>query len=398
MQEPLGVGVIGCGNISTTYFRLSKLFRGFEIRACADIDAAAAERRAAEFGVRAASVSDLLKATDIDIVVNLTLPAAHYDVSRAILEAGKHVYSEKPFVLSVEAGLDLCELAAKNGLRIGSAPDTFLGGAHQLARHLVDTGTVGRITSGTCHIMSHGMEHWHPNPDFFFQAGGGPVLDIGPYYIVNLLQLIGPVRRVTAISAIPRRERVITSQPRRGQTINVETATTVHAVMEFLNGAVVTLNTSWDVWAHGHSPMEIYGEGGTVHLPDPNFFGGVVRYTNRSDPVDTPPDWDHPFAVPNQDHPRGKLANYRTIGLADMALAIHENGPHRCNADIALHAVDIMTGILRSGETGRFVDMRTTCQRPNALGVEAARSLLAEPSEIPTGRSLQDGVPSRPTV
>lgn len=398
MQNPLGVGVIGCGNISAAYFRLSKLFRGFEIRACADIDTAAADRRAAEFGVRAVPVSDLLKAKDIDIVVNLTLPSSHYEVSRAILEAGKHVYSEKPFVLSVEAGLDLCELAAKRDLRIGSAPDTFLGGAHQLARHLVDSGAVGRITSGTCHIMSHGMEHWHPNPDFFFQAGGGPVLDIGPYYIVNLLQLIGPVRRVAAISSIPRRERTIMSQPRYGQTITVETATTVHGVIEFLNGAIVTLNTSWDVWHHGHSPMELYGEDGTIHMPDPNFFGGIVRYTNQADPVETGPDWDHPFSVPNQDHPRGKLANYRTVGLADMALAIHRNGPHRCNADIALHAVDVMTGILRSGEAGRFVDMRTTCQRPHALGVQAARSLLAKPSDIPAGGSPQEGVVSRPIV
>ena len=172
--------IIGCGNISTTYFKLSPLFKGIEVRACADINMDAAKARAKEFGVRAETVDDLLKAKDIDIVVNLTIPAVHYEVSKQVLDAGKHVYSEKPFVLSVKEGLDLKKRAEKKKLRVGSAPDTFLGGAHQLARHLIDNGKLGKITSGTCHVMSHGMEHWHPNPDFFFQPGAGPVLDSGP--------------------------------------------------------------------------------------------------------------------------------------------------------------------------------------------------------------------------
>ena len=196
MAKKLGVGVIGCGNISTAYFRLAPLFKGIEMRACADINMDAAKARAKEFGLRAETVDELLAAKDIDIVVNLTIPAVHYEVSRQVLDAGKHVYSEKPFVLSVKEGLDLKKRAEKNGLRIGSAPDTFLGGAHQLARHLIDNGKLGKITSGTCYVMSHGMEHWHPNPDFFFQPGAGPVLDIGPYYVANLIQLIGPVKRV----------------------------------------------------------------------------------------------------------------------------------------------------------------------------------------------------------
>ena len=207
MARKLGVGVVGCGNISAAYFRLSRLFKGMEIKACADIDPAAAQGRAKEFGIRAESVANLMAAKDIDIVVNLTIPAAHYEVSKAALEAGKHVYSEKPFVLSVREGLELKKRAEKRGLRIGSAPDTFLGGAHQLARHLVDTGAVGRITSGTAFVMSRGMEHWHPNPDFFFQPGAGPVLDIGPYYITDLIQLIGPVKRVAAFATITMPER-----------------------------------------------------------------------------------------------------------------------------------------------------------------------------------------------
>ena len=383
MTKKLGVGVIGCGNISAAYLRLAPLFRGIEMRACADIDMAAATARAAEFGVRAETVDALLAASDIDIVVNLTIPAAHYEISRRALDAGKHVYSEKPFVLSVAEGLDLKKVATKKKLRVGSAPDTFLGGAHQFARHVVDSGAVGRITSGTCTVMSHGMEHWHPNPDFFFKVGGGPVLDVGPYYVANLIQLIGPVRRVAALASIPTKERLITSQPRAGQTIAVETPTTLHALLHFENGAVVTLNASWDVWAHGHSPIELYGEEGTLFVPDPNFFGGEVRHTLRDQPVTKQAKWEHPFAVPNQESPRGPLANYRASGLADMAAAIRDDRPHRCSLESSLHSIEIMTSILKSGETGRFVEMKTTCERPAALSPEDARALLASNPEKP---------------
>jgi predicted dehydrogenase len=378
MAKKLGVGVIGCGNISKAYFSLSPMFRGIKMRACADLNEAAAKARAKEFGLRFETVDGLLKSDDIDIIVNLTIPAAHYDVSKQILDAGKHVYSEKPFVLAVDEGLDLKKRAEKKGLRIGSAPDTFLGGAHQLARSLVDSGKLGKITSGTCHVMSHGMEHWHPNPDFFFVAGGGPILDLGPYYISNLIQLIGPVKRVAALTAIPAAERTITSKPRAGERIPVTTPTTIHALMEFAGGAVVTFNASWDVWLHGHSPMELYGENGTLHVPDPNFFGGQVRYSKAGKPMKKLPKWDHPFQKPNELHASGLLANYRTAGLSDMAIAITEGRPHRCSLEAALHAIDVMTGVLKSGETGQFVDMQTTCERPAALGIKEARALLAK--------------------
>ena len=378
MARRLGVGVIGCGNISAAYFRLAPLFRGIEMRACADIDMDAARARAGEFKIRAETVDDLLAAPDIDIVVNLTNPAAHYAVSKKVLDAGKHVYSEKPFVLSVREGLDLKKRAEKKGLRVGSAPDTFLGGAHQLARNLIDSGKVGKITSGTCFVMGHGMEHWHPNPVFFFQPGAGPVLDIGPYYVTNLIQLIGPVRRVTAVATMPAKERTILSKPRKGEKIPVNTPTTIHAVLEFENGAVVTLNTSWDVWVHNHAPMELYGEAGTLFVPDPNFFGGKVSYTRADKTVTSLPKWEHPFAVANEEHPAGMMANYRTAGLADMALAILQDRPHRCSMDLALHAVDVMTSILKSGETGKFVAMQTTCGRPAALGVKEAKAMMAK--------------------
>lgn len=377
MARKLGIGVIGCGNISAAYFRLAPLFKGIEMRACADVAMEAATARAREFGVRAETVDGLLKARDIDIVVNLTVPAAHYAVSKAALDAGKHVYSEKPFVLSAKEGQDLARRAAKKGLRVGSAPDTFLGGAHQQARALIDAGKTGRITSGVCHVMSHGMEHWHPNPDFFFKAGGGPVLDLGPYYLTNLVQLIGPVRRVAALCAIPAPQRTITSKPRHGQKIDVETPTTVHALLEFVDGATITFNASWDVWSHSHAPMELYGEKGTLNVPDPNFFGGEVGLTDGDKPVKKLPAFPHPFGVANQQSGNGPVANYRAAGLADMAGAIAENRPHRCSLDMSLHVIDIMTGILKAGETGRFVTMTTHCERPAALSPQEARALLA---------------------
>ncbi len=377
MKKTLGVGIIGCGNISSAYLKLAPQFRGIEIRACADINPAAAQTQAKTFAIRADTVDGLLKSKDIDIVVNLTVPAAHFSVSKKILTAGKHVYSEKPFVLSVKDGKELAALASKKRRRIGSAPDTFLGGSHQLARHLIDTGKVGKITSGTCHVMSHGMEHWHPNPDFFFQPGAGPVLDIGPYYVTNLIQLLGPVSTVVAHSSTPRTTRTITSKPRRGQKLKVETPTTIHAILGFKNGAVITLGTSWDVWQHNHSAMELYGTDGSLHVPDPNFFGGVVQASKNSKLLKRLPKWAHPFSVTNQQSSSGDVANYRAAGLADMALSILEKRPHRCSNDLALHAVDVMTSILKAGETGKKIDLKTTCKRPAPLSPKDAKALLA---------------------
>lgn len=367
----LGIGVIGCGNISAAYMRLAPLFNGIEMRACADLNMDAAKARAEEFAIRALSIDDLLAADDVDIIVNLTIPAAHFEVSKRVLEAGKHVYSEKPFVLSLQEGAALKEIADAKGLRVGSAPDTFLGGAHQLARHLVDSNAVGKITSGTCFVQGPGMEMWHPNPDFFFLPGAGPVLDIGPYYISNLVQLLGPVAKVTAMSSSAQTERTITSEPRAGEKIPVKTPTTIHAILMFESGAQITFCASWDVWQHGHSNMELYGTEGTLHVPDPNFFGGTVRMTEKGEFAEDP-SWDHPFGKIND----GEHANYRTAGLADMAVAISEGRAHRCGLDFSLHVVDVMTSILTAGEDGRCVEISTRCERPDSLDPAAAQALL----------------------
>lgn len=372
-----GIGIIGAGNISSAYLRLAPIFDRLEVRAIADIMPEVAAARGAEFKVPVKTVDKLLSSRDIDVVINLTIPAAHYEVTRDTISAGKHAYSEKPLALTLSQGKKLRKLAKEKGKQIGCAPDTFLGGAHQFARMLIEDGKVGRITHGTCHVMSRGMEHWHPNPDFFFKKGAGPVLDIGPYYVTNLINLIGPAKRVAALSGAARKERVITSKPRAGETVTVETPTTIHALIEFENGAIVTLGASWDTFAHGHHNMELYGTEGSLFVPDPNFFAGDVVFGDKDGRREKLKLWDHPLSVPNQDRPNGeKLANYRTAGLADMLRAIEEKRRARCSLDVALHALDIMTSILKSGETGHFVDLTTTCDQPALLMPEEARSLM----------------------
>lgn len=372
----LGIGIIGCGNISTAYLRLAPLFQGLEVRAVADMNPDAAQAQASAFGVRAHTVEDLLGADDIDIVVNLTIPAAHFDVTRSILQAGKHAYSEKPIVLTQEQGEVLRALATENGLRVGSAPDTFLGGAHQAARAAIDAGQIGDVVAGTAHVMNHGMEHWHPNPDFFFQPGAGPMLDIGPYYVTNLVQLLGPVTRVAALTTTPSPTRTILSEPRKGEEIPVETPTNIHALLDFASGAAITLSTSWDVWTHRHGHMELYGTKGSMFLPDPNWFSGVVEVEDAAGGHASLDTSTHPFGVPNQDTDSDPKANYRMAGLADMAAGLRDGRPHRCSLELALHVVDIMTAVLDAGDRGEVVSLATTCTRPEPLGADAARALL----------------------
>lgn len=378
MAKTYGVGIIGAGNISEAYLRLAPLFKGIEVRAVADIKPEAAKARSEQFGVAAQTPDELLKNSEIDVVVNLTIPAAHYQVSMDAISAGKHTYSEKPFVLSLDEGEALKKAAEERNLRVGSAPDTFLGGAHQQVRNLVDSGKLGRIASGTTHIMSRGAEHWHPNPDFFYQPGAGPVLDMGPYYITDLVQLIGPVRRVTAFTGMARTERLVTAEgPQKGTYIKVGTPTTIHGVLEFHSGAIVTIGASWDVFSHGHHNIELYGTAGTVYVPDPNFFGGDVVVADQDGNKTKLDPWDHPFGKTNHaDKAGNSRANYRTAGLADMMASIELGRPARCGLDTALHVVDVMTSLLHAGAMGEVITLTTTCERPQALGPDEARALL----------------------
>jgi predicted dehydrogenase len=377
MARTYGVGIMGAGNISAAYLRLAPLFKGLEVRGVADIVPEAAKKRSEEFNVPAMTPDELLKNSEIDVIVNLTIPATHYQVTMDALSAGKHSYSEKPFVLTLEEGKSVRKTAEERNLQVGSAPDTFMGGAHQQVRSIVDSGKLGKIMSGTTHVMSRGMEHWHPNPSFFFQPGAGPVLDIGPYYVTDLIQLIGPVRRVTAFTGMARSERLVTAEgPYKGTVIEVGTPTTIHGVMEFHSGAIVTIGASWDVSSHGHHNIELYGTEGTVYVPDPNFFGGDIVVADENGNKQTVEAWDHPFNVINNLPGQQGRANYRTAGLADMMQAIEQGRPARCGLDVALHAVDVMTSLLKAGESGEVVTLTTTCERPAALGPDEARALL----------------------
>ena len=383
MTTALGVGIIGCGNISWAYLKLSKLFKDIEVRAVADINMSAAQARATEFGVRAQTVKDLLKSNDIDIVVNLTVPATHYKVSRQILDAGKHVYSEKPLTLTYKDALTLQKYAAKKKLRVCSAPDTFLGSSHQQARKAIDDGKIGKVVAGTAHFMGPGMEMWHPNPDFFYKPGGGPLLDMGPYYITNLINLLGPVKRVAALTGTGRKERVINNQPgnpRNGEKLKVTTPTTYHGLLEFANGTMVTISLSWDVWAHQHQNMELYGQTGAMFLPDPNFFGGDVMVAGGGEKPTALAPWNHPFAKPNWGHANSQTdvlwANYRCAGLADMADAIKRKKMPRCDISLAVHVIEVMTAMFDAGKAKKMIALKSTCKRPAPLSPDKARTLI----------------------
>jgi predicted dehydrogenase len=365
-MNKVGVGVIGCGVISGAYLKAARDFPILDIRGLADAVPAAAEARAREFGLKAVSVDALLADPAIEIVLNLTVPKAHVEVGLQAIDAGKHVYSEKPLGVRFKDGKKLVDRAHKNGLRVGSAPDTFLGGSHQTCRKLIDAGKIGEPVAGTAYFMCPGHERWHPAPDFYYQAGGGPILDMAPYYLTDLVNLLGPVARVAAMTSMPKPTRTITSQPRQGQKIPVEVPTHAAGTLQFVSGALVQMSMSFDVPAHRHLPIEIYGSKGTLIVPDPNWFGGQIEFAAEKDK------WqnlktDLPYAD----------GNYRSIGLADMAHAIRSNRPHRASGDLALHVLEVMEAFGLSSDKGRAIDIATRPERPAPIGESLVRRKLA---------------------
>ncbi len=371
------VGIIGCGNIAETYARMIPGFRGLRLVACSDGLPDRAAGMADRYRIAALSTEALLASSEIDVIVNLTIPAEHFAVSQAALLAGKHVWTEKPLALSLREARTLKKLAEERGLRVGSAPDTFLGGGHQQARALLDQGKIGKVVSGCAAVLSHGMEGWHPNPDFFFRPGGGPIYDLGPYYIASLVDLIGPIARVAAFGSSGSPTRTIGSGPRTGEKVPVLTPTNVHAVLEFRGGAVISFSASWDVWAHRRTPIELYGEAGTLVLPDPNDFDGIVSLAGRDGILQDQPVLLHVLGVANQSHPKwGPFANYRGAGLAEMVAALDANRPHRCSMDLALHTVEVMAACLVSADSGRSVPVESDCLRPAPLSDAEARMLM----------------------
>ncbi|NNG02763.1 MAG: Gfo/Idh/MocA family oxidoreductase, partial [Inquilinus sp.] len=242
-------------------------------------------------------------------------------------------------------------------------------------RRLVDDGTVGRILSGTAFFMSHGMEHWHPDPEFFFKPGGGPVLDVGPYYIHALVNLLGPVARIRSVTATGFAERQVTAEgPRNGHRIAVETPTTAHAILEFASGTQILFAASWDVWKHGHSPLELYGTEGSLRVPDPNFFGGVVETTARGGDWTAHDSSAMPMGAPNWPADAPRVANYRALGVIELAHAVRSGGAHRSSGRLALHALEVMVAIVTGSADGRPVEIATRTDRPAPLSETEAAS------------------------
>ncbi|WP_049731114.1 Gfo/Idh/MocA family protein [Rhizobium ecuadorense] len=378
MTQTLRIGVVGCGSISLAYMRNASLFRGVEITACADLNADAAKRRAAEFNLRAADVDALIDDRNIDLILNLTIPAAHFDVSMRALSAGKHVFTEKPLGVTAAEGRLLVSAAAESGLMLGSAPDTFLGAAGRHARRQMEAGAIGRPVTGTAFMMGRGMEHWHPDPSFYYQAGAGPVMDMGPYYLTMMVNLMGPIRRVQAVATSGQEERLITAEgPKQGTTFKVGTPTSVLSLLEFDCGATVTFGTSWDVFRHSNHPIELHGTEGSLRLPDPDNFGGPIALSSRGAPWEETDTSGALFGAVNWPIAAPDRANYRMLGLADLARAIIEGRTPRASGDLALHVLDVMEAILRAGETGVAQTIPDTVAQPSELREDEARSLLA---------------------
>jgi predicted dehydrogenase len=363
-SKRLGVGFIGTGNISSAYLRAitgHENMVGFpvlDIKGLADMRPEASQARATEFGLASMSIDEMLSSPDIQLIVNLTIPRAHVDVGLRALAAGKHVYSEKPLGINYAEGRKLLDAANKAGLRIGSAPDTFLGGSHQQARAVVDSGALGQLIGGTGFFMCPGHEAWHPDPAFYYDIGGGPVLDMGPYYITDLVNLLGPVARVSAMASRLRDQRPVLSEPKKGQVMDVKIDTHATASLGFANGAIVQVGLSFDVAGHKHVPLELYGTEASLIVPDPNFFGGDVEIRKRGrDEAWTKVGVTQPYAD----------GNYRSLGVADMAQGILDNRPHRANGDLALHVLEVMEAFATASAEGRTVEIKTPVARPEPL-------------------------------
>ena len=375
MQKITKVGLIGCGHIAETYFRAHKYFNNFKIIKCADINKKAAEKCAKTYRIESTSVNEILKDKNIQIILNLTIPTAHYLVAKKSLLNGKHVYSEKPLAVDFNDGLELIKIARRKKLYIGNAPDTFLGGGNQKARQLLDKKIIGKIKFGTAVFAFPGIQSYHPNPEpWFKKKGGGPVIDMGPYYLTALVNLLGPAKSVTSISNNNTKKRIIGIGPKKGKKIKVECPTTYFSTIKFQNGTIIRLTLSFDVISHLRNHIELYGEKGSMIVPDPNMFGGSVLLSTKLGSQ-----WKN---FKTNKMTLGKInirtqssranesptnANYRGVGLSEMIYSIQNKKKHRCNGDLSLHVLNIIDGIHKSAKNGKNFSFKTTCEKPRFL-------------------------------
>jgi predicted dehydrogenase len=389
-MKKLRIGLIGCGNISDVYIQNSKKWPVMEIVACADKIEERAKEKSKTYNIaKACSVDDIMKDSNIDLILNLTTPQSHAEICSGALKAGKHSYTEKPLAINLEDGKEMLNLSKNKNLYLGSAPDTFLGGRLQTARKLIDDGWIGEPISAVAFCAFHGHEVWHPGPDFLYKEGAGPMFDMGVYYITALVSLLGPVKRVVGNTKRYFDERTITSQPKYGEKINVEIDTHIGGIMEFRNNATATVMMSFDVWDPTLPRIEIYGKEGTIYMNDddpyggPNIFGGKVLFRRGKDS-----DW---LGYPSQLPRKEKLSplddipllynyneNSRGVGLADMIYAIQSGRKSRANGEMAYHVLETMFSFFKSSKEGRYVDIESTCDRPAQLKMGLPEFVLDE--------------------
>lgn len=349
------VGIIGCGNIAPQYVKGLGMFPDdITLVACADLIAEKATSFAESNNIQAQSIDELLSNDSIDIIVNLTIPAAHSSVSLQVLEAGKHVYIEKPLALNRPDGKKVLDLASEKNLRVGCAPDTFLGAGGQTCRKVIDENRIGNPVAATAFLAVPGHEAWHPNPSFYYTAGGGPMLDMGPYYLTALVNLLGPMKKVAAFTSRSRDERIAQHESIKGQKIPVTIDTHIAGTLEFESGAIATIITSFDVWMHSLPRIEVYGTEGSLSVPDPNRFDGDVTVWKPATR-----EWESIELLAGAEYLRG-------AGVADMARSIGANLPHRASGQLAYHVLDAMLAFEESSTQNKFIELQSTIDRPDA--------------------------------
>ena len=377
------IGLIGCGNIAETYFRAQDYFNNIKFIACADKFPEVSKKCADQYNIKSLTVDEILNDTNVDIILNLTIPQAHFEISKIALEAGKHVYSEKPMSIKYDEANELVNLAKDNNLYIGNAPDTFLGGGGQVARKFVDDGDIGKVLTGNFIFAFPGVQEFHPNPESWFQSGGGPVIDMGPYFFTTLVNLLGPVKNVRSRGKKFADQREYLVGPKKGKSFNVDISTSVMLDIEFANEAIVQGFISFDVQNHARNHMELYGTKGSLVVPDPNMFGGPVLLSRELGS-----EWQE-FSVEDKylgktniinhsgrSNEAPKQSNYRGVGLSEMIYSIENNIQHRCNGNLALHVLDIIESTIIASETKKEVSLRSTCEQPKPLLEEQIKLLI----------------------
>ena len=350
------IGFVGVGDISAIYLQnLTGAFSDeLEIVGVCDLVKEKAERAVKKYNIPKLykDMYELFADDEVDVVLNITRPDEHYEVSKAALLAGKHVYSEKPLASTLERGAELVALAKERGLYPGGAPDTFLGAAIQTGRQMIDSGAIGQIVGAAGYMKCRGHESWHPDPEFYYKRGGGPMLDMGPYYVTAMINLLGPVKWVTSMSRVTYPERTITSEPKAGQVIKVDVPTHVAGIMEFGDGALGTLTTSFDVFPAGsYDFIEVYGSEGSMIIPDPNNFGGKIKIRGRGE-------WEE----------RGLTfdfsENSRGVGLCEICRAIREGREARTSCNLTYHALEVMLALANAEHRREHIKIESSCDRP----------------------------------